>query len=131
MPQDKLSVTVTTSDGKNEDREALMSYAMLNSLVRVIGDPTRATTIDLDPDLAQMVLITVLIPRGPTGKPSVPFEEFDLPGLDVEEAYKVIDWVKEHVLDFFVRRLKGSLQSIKEREDDLKELGSTLSGLKP
>lgn len=129
MKNDRITLKVTDSSGIVEEREIFLSFGLLNSLVRVLGDPSRTATLDLDPDLAELVLTVVLIPRSPTGKPTVSFDEFDLPGLDPEEAYKLFDWVKEHVLSFFVRRLKGTIDQIEEKKDDLANLGSSINTL--
>lgn len=131
MAEAKLSITTNDERGQKQHREVFMSYGLLNELIRVIGDPQRASTLELDADLAQFVLTIVLMPRTPTGKPAPEAENFELPGLEVEEAYRIFDWVKAHVLDFFVRRLRSSLQSIGERKELLAEIGSTLGGLSP
>jgi hypothetical protein len=110
-----------------KDREILMSYGLLNELTKLVGDPNRAATLDLDPDLGMQVLVTVLAPRTTSGKT----EEFDMPELTPDEAYQVFDWVKAHVLDFFMKRLQSSLGAIEGRKEDLEKLGSLLSGLAP
>jgi hypothetical protein len=129
MNQPRLTIKVTTPENAAEDREIFMSFGLLNSLVRVLGDPSRTAAFDLDPDLAEQVILLTLIPRSATGKPIGKFEEFECPGLDPEEAFKLFDWVKGHVLDFFVRRLRGTIDQIVERKDDLGNLGSSMSGL--
>lgn len=129
MKSDRITLKVITASGAVEEREIFMSYGLLNSLVRVLGDPSRTAALDLDPDLAEQVLLLVLIPRSPTGKPTVSFEEFELPGLDPEEAYKLFDWVKEAVLSFFVKRLRKTIDAIEEKKDDLASLGSSMNTL--
>jgi hypothetical protein len=118
MPDAKITV---------RDREILMSYGLLNELTKLAGDPNKAATLDLDPDLAMQVLLTVLTPRTTSGKP----EDFDMPELTPDEAYKVFDWAKAHLLDFFMKRLQSSLGAIEGRKADLEKLGSLLSGLAP
>lgn len=129
MSVDKLTVKTINEDGTIEDKDIFMSFALLNALVRVIGDPSRAATMDMDAELAQLVLTLVLVPRSPTGKPTVSFDDFDLPGLDPDEAFKVLDWVRENILNFFVSRLRTSLEVLEVRKDDLKSLGSLKAGL--
>lgn len=129
MSDDQLSITVTDDDGQTQTVEAFMSYGMLNDLVKVIGHPNKASALDLDPDLALMVLAIVLVPRSKSGKPQVKLTEFDPPGMSVEEAMKVFDWVKDHTLNFFAKRLEASLQSIKDRKADFKQIGSIVDGL--
>lgn len=130
MSNDRLSITTINTEGQTESREVFCSYGLLNALVRVIGDPSRAASLELDPDLALEVLTLVLIPRSPTGKPLVPVDQFELPGLDVAEAYKIFDWVKGSVLNFFTARLGSTLTSITDRKIELAKLGSSLDGLK-
>jgi hypothetical protein len=83
--------------------------------------------LDLEPELAMQVLVTVLAPRSQSGQ----CEDFVMPELTPDEAYQIFDWVKAHLLDFFMRRLQSSLGAIEGRRGDLEKLGSLLSGLAP
>lgn len=131
MVDDTLQISTTDAAGQTSSQTLFMSYGLLNELVRLAGDPTRASTIDIDPDLAQTVLFTVLLPRDPTGRSTVGSgETYVPPGVTVNEAYKIFDWVREHLLDFFAKRLQASLQSIEGRKEQLAQIGSSLDGLK-
>ncbi len=127
---DHLRLSTIAEDGQISEQEILMSYGLLNDLVKVIGDPNVASTIELNADLADLVMRIVLVPRSKTGRPTALLTEFAPPGLTVEEAMKLFDWVKAHVLTFFVTRLKSSLQSIEDRKGAMLEIGSKVDGLK-
>ena len=129
-PPDRIDLSVTTDEGQIEPRDAFMSYGLLNDLVRVVGDPNKASVIELDPELADVVVRLVLIPRSKTGKKMIDLTVFDPPGLTVGEAMKLFDWTKAHLLDFFTSRLGASLQSISDRKEKLAEIGSKVDGLK-
>lgn len=121
-PASRIKVTIGS-----EDREIFMSFGLLNELARVVGDVNRTAAIDLDADLALEVMTLCLVPRDERGRPQ--FKDFEIPAeLDPETAETILDWVKDHVLAFFIRRLKKTLNLIETNKPALTEIGSSLTG---
>lgn len=127
MPDPKIMINLIDA----EPREILCTFGLLNEFVRLAPDPNTAATIDLDPDRSLLILATALVPRSATGKPLVSISELEIPQLTPDEAFKLLDWVRGHLLSFFTNRLGASLQSINERKEDLEKIGSQLTGLAP
>ena len=123
--QDTLQITLV--DGR--EIEVFMSYALANTLAGLIGDPTRVITMGMDVELSSAVLLATLIPRTPGGKPSVNIDEFELPNLSMAEADRLLEWIKEQILDFFMRRMENSLKLMTDRKGQIMEIGLSLTGL--
>ena len=128
--KDRVTISTIAEDGQIAEQEILMSFGLLNDLTKVVGDANQASMIELNPDLADLVMRISLVPRSKTGRPLIKLVEFDPPGLTVAEAMKLFDWVKAHVLSFFVNRLESSLQSIADRKEAMLAIGSKVDGLK-
>lgn len=126
---DKIEIQITNPDNSTAVRELFMTYGLLNSLTSLIGDPDKVVMLETDPELVRTLITAVFIPRTPSGRISVNIDDYDPPGMSLTEGNKVIDWVKEHVLDFFIQRMQKSMKLAKEREDQMKEIGSLLTGL--
>jgi hypothetical protein len=119
----------------NEKRELsagriFMSYGLLSTLSRIVGDVNRIGVIDIDPDMAAEVLDECLVPRTSTGKPNRP-ASYEMPDLPIEEAGKIFTWVKEHLLNFFIRRLQSTADLMTQNKERLQSLGSFLGGSNP
>lgn len=123
--QDKLTVRIG-----DKDREIFMSYGLLNTLTRVIGDPAVVPAIAIDPDLRGKVLAEVLAERKKSGKVSAAVKDIDDLEISIEDVELLIDWVMEHVMSFFVRRMEKISAISSRHEKTLKHLESSLDGSK-
>ncbi len=109
------------------DREIFMSFGLLNDLTTVVADPGRVATISMDPALRVSVLNTVLAIRKKNGKIEQAVDVTDI-DISIKDAERLIDWVSEHVMSFFVRSLQKVLAIQQHKEGELKVLLSSLAG---
>ena len=99
-----------------------MSYGLLNVLTRRIGDLEAVTDIFSDGHLQSDLLVEVFSKRGPRGEI---VEEFNLFGsdLDSETVLSILEWIAEHVTDFFLKGLSKTKDLItEERREMLRSL---------
>jgi hypothetical protein len=121
---DKITVIL---NGK--ERELFMSFGLLNSLTRIVDDPSRVPAIRTDHELRDTVLAAALAERKPSGKIQ---KEIDLDDADItiEDVERTLDWVMEHVMSFFVRALKKVVAVTEANKADMEALASSVNGLK-
>lgn len=120
--------TISVMIDKNE-REIFMSFGLLDSLSRIIEDPTRIPSISIDPDLRNKVLIATLAERKPSGKilQNIDLEDTE---ISIDDVERLIDWAGDHVMSFFIRSLQKTVAVTKAREEEMKALASSFGGLK-
>jgi hypothetical protein len=129
MPSDKLTVQIYDDSKKLVEGEITMTFGLLNTLARITGDINRVGVIDIDPDLAEEVLDEVLVPRSASGKAARPVD-YTTPDLPPEQAHLIFSWVKEHVMDFFLRRLKDTADLMSRNTGRMSAIGSFLDSSK-
>lgn len=122
MAPDRISIKF---DGA--DRDIVMSLGLLRALARTVGDPGQAVLVMLQDELRDAVLKEVVAERNEYGKI---VQEHDLDGLPMsaEDAIAVVDWASEHVLSFFVGRLKKVEEMSKGPLQKIKDLDASASG---
>ena len=125
---DKLTVKVFDEQKKLVEGEVTMTFGLLNELVKLTGDINRIGIIDIEPDLAESVLDCVLAERDARGKRKDATAGH--PDLPREEAAQIFDWVKEHLLGFFLQRLKNTADLMAKNKDAMAPIGSWLSSSK-
>ena len=111
-----------------EDREVFMSFGLLNSLTKVIGDPTRIPAVGVDPELREDVLSELLADRKPSGKISKPIEDIDDIEIPIEDVELLLNWASEHVMGFFLRSLNKAAELQKKHAPAMTALLSSLDG---
>jgi hypothetical protein len=121
---DKITVKL---NGK--ERELFMSFGLLNSLTRIVDDPSRVPAVRTDPELRDAALAAALAERKPSGKIE---KEVDIDDIDItiEDVERTLDWVMEHVMSFFVRALKKVVAVTEANKADMEALASSVNGLK-
>lgn len=97
---DKFTIKI---DGK--ERDVKMTFGLLNTLCRRVGDIDGASQITMDQELRDAVLVELLSDRDKAGKIT---EEINLAELDVsiDDMVELLDWAGNHVLDFFLKGLE-------------------------
>lgn len=111
---DTLTVQI---DG--EDRELFISYGLLATLSRLIGDEKNIALISFDDDIRDHTLKAVLAERTKGGKIIKPVEDvFDV-NISVKDVNAILTWVTEHLLDFFVQSLERTQMVLKEQVPSL------------
>jgi hypothetical protein len=108
-----------------------MSLGLLNELAELIGDPTRVGSIDFNSDLQTEVIEACLAPRTKMGKRKGD-DPVDLDTLEMSigDIENLLDWVKEHIMDFFLRRFQATSRVLDRHQGTMKALEQFLNGSK-
>lgn len=123
----KLEQTITVNvDG--EDREILMSFGLLNELTALVADPGFVPRIMTDVDLRESILISALSERSKTGKITKELEDITDVDISMVDFERVLTWVMDHVMSFFIRSTQTIVRVTKQHKDTMEALGSSLDG---
>lgn len=110
--------------------DILMSFGRLNELAGLVSDINLLPTIDFDLATRTAVLAICLAPRDERGRRTD--QDWCIPPeLSVEAASAVLDWAKDHLMDFFIGRLEQHLVALKQNDARLTGLGASLSSSQP
>lgn len=116
---EKISITVN-----GEQREVLMSYALLNRLAKVVSEYDDPSVIFVDPDVQAKIIVLVL-----NGKQADPenddVSDFDLSMSDGQELVK---WAGGHVVNFFTNGLTTASNLSQQLEEAMKDLTPSSTG---
>lgn len=96
-------VFTVTVDGKEVDVK--MSFGLLNSLCRAIGDIDGVAQVNTNPDMRDGVLVQLLSPRDTRGKITSEIDPLTL-DIAIDDSIDLIDWAGDQVLDFFLKGLE-------------------------
>lgn len=119
-----------TIDGKT--REVLMSYTLLNQLVKIVGDFSKIGNIIVDHDIRDQFLTVMIQERDERGRVSEEnFISLDNAGLSVEDANAALKFGTEHVADFFVEQLRSQMETGQKHSELMEQIATALglSGL--
>lgn len=108
--------------------EVTMYFGRLDELAEVVGSFERLPDVDFHAPTRQAVLDICLAPRDERGR-RIEGESVNLHQLTVEDGEAVLDFVKDHLSDFFLGRLEKHLRSLQANGDRLMGVGSSLNGL--
>ncbi len=120
MPEDYLSITYG-----DQERKLLMSFGLLNELMILVGDLPRVQVIGVDSELRPKILEAVFAVRGEKGeiKETISVAALPVPTADI---MRVLTWVAEHVLDFFLGAVESAVKVAEPHQTRL--TGLTPSG---
>ena len=105
----------------------LMSLGLLNELTGLVGDPTNIGAIDFDSEIQAQVIEACVAERTTFGRrKSDP--NLDELQVSIKEVEGLLDWVKSHVMDYFVRRLTANAALVNQHQKSLKGLERFLTG---
>ena len=104
-----------------------MSFGLLHELLSEIGDLVRVGLIAVDPDLRARVLSLVLSDRDKKGVVTEWVNFFALP-ISASEVHRIINWVAEHCLSFFLDAIENAAKTHDPHLDRLKAPSLTPSG---
>lgn len=118
-PNDYLSVVVN-----KEPQEVFMSGGLVRRLSAYMGNLQDFSAVFGDAELQNLLVVEALRPRNKRGETAQEYtiEDFE---LSTEDTTKLVMWITEHALHFFVQ----SLQSAKELGDNNKDLTEVLQKL--
>lgn len=99
-PSDRLTIQY-----KGEEKILFMSFQRLNSILRVLGNPQNIVTMMVDPDISEAVVRVLVAPKASAGSM---FEvEIDDEDILTDDFDRMMNWARDHVASFFVKRLQG------------------------
>ncbi|GJE81068.1 hypothetical protein CJNNKLLH_2410 [Methylorubrum thiocyanatum] len=105
-----------------------MYFGRLDELAKLVGSFERLPDVDFDAATRQAVMDICLAPRDVRGR-RIEDESVNLHQLSVEDGEAVLDFVKDHLSDFFLGRLEKHLRSLAANGERLKDVGSSMNGL--
>ena len=110
--------------------EVTMFFGRLNELAELVQSFERLPDVDFDAPTRIAAVEICLVPRDERGR-RIEGEGVNLHEVTVEDGEAVLDFVKDHLTDFFLGRLEKHLATIKNSGERLTGVGSSLSGLVP
>lgn len=108
--------------------EVTMYFGRLDELAEVVGSFERLPDVDFHAPTRQAVMDICLAPRDERGR-RIEGESVNLHQLSVEDGEAVLDFVKDHLSDFFLGRLEKHLRGLQANGERLTAVGSSLNGL--
>lgn len=116
------TIKITTPDG---EAERLMSWGLLDELNGIIGDIDQLAELVGSREMRNEVLTAVYSERDAKGER---VGEVSLFPLAPDEVTRVIDWVGEHVADFFLKNATNANQLGTKLAERVKALQPTTPG---
>jgi hypothetical protein len=120
--QDRIKVKV---DGN--DQEVFMSFGLLSELAGVVGSPENITALSVIQGMREEVIRLALSDRKKRGQI---VEDKPAPELSIEDGEKLLAFISEHVMGFFVRTLQATTEIVKKNQQALESLASSSDGLR-
>lgn len=111
----------------DENREIFMSFALLNRLMFLIGDPDNIGLVSVNTDLREAIMHELLQKRSKSGKITEAVEVEDC-YITLDDAQSLLDWATEHCMVFTLRALEKSIQLQERNKDKLSALATSLVG---
>jgi hypothetical protein len=103
-----------------------MSFLRLNSCLRIIGGMDNLATMMIDPDTGEGIVRALVAPKGGPGEMfNVELEDEDISPQDFD---RLLDFARDHLTDFFVRRLQSAAKNQSTLEAMIGALKSSASG---
>lgn len=90
-----------------EHREIFMSFALLNRVSFLVGNMENLHEVMLNPEMREAILVEMLAERTQSGK-LVKQYALDEVVISNQDVMNLLDFVGEHLLDFFMGALKKS-----------------------
>ncbi len=109
------------------DREIFMSFGLLNELSTIVQDATQIAALDLDPEIRTKTLNAIFAERTKSGRKTkdVEMDDLEISYQDVETA---LDWAKDHLMGFFIRRLESTAKVVEQTKTRMEKVESSLLG---
>lgn len=102
-PPEKYSIEI------NEQKHDLfMSFGLMNTLAIPIKSVDDLIEIDNSPELREFILHSCLDTRNEEG---LTITKFNLKQLSYAQGEEVLEWVRGHLTDFFITRLRNKLET--------------------
>lgn len=112
-----------------QDEEIFMSFGLLNSITRHVGDPDNISLITLNADLREIILKEMIAKRTPTGK-VIEERQIDEIEISLDDIENLLEFAAEHATDFLIRALEKTNARSKQYQERLKALAPSSNGQK-
>lgn len=108
------------------NREIKMSYGLLQKLASRFNDLGQVENLSLDSNLQNDLINEVLAERDDHGLPKDPGKDYSLE-LSISEGEKLMNWISEHIIDFFISRLQAQTEAAKQLQPLVEKLQETVA----
>lgn len=124
-PQDRIKVTVN-----DQDRELLMSAALIRKIINLISDIEAVPMIFIDPVIQEKAIIETLVERDGRGNPVEDVSTLNLFAFNMstDEGEKLVKWIGDHALYFFTKGAVTSAEALKISQKTVENLMPSLDG---
>ena len=127
MPETRYTVSLE-ADNKYE---IFMSAGLIRNLVSKIQGPDDVGEIFMNAELQEDLFKEVLSDRDELGKVKDMEESVRrLNKLDPKEATALLEWLGDHILDFFISGVKSVTKALEMQEKATESLMASLDGMK-
>lgn len=108
---------------KGQVKELFFSFNRQNALLRHFPEPTASLTATIDPFDAELILRIMLVDK------LKHLDEFEVEEGDLsnEDYEKILNWVADHLIHFFVSRFQQASQKAEALEPMMEKLAGFLS----
>jgi hypothetical protein len=115
-PQDRFTVVVN-----GQDQEVFMSGGLLRKLVPVAGVLSDFSDVYTNTEIQNELLVTALMPRNVRGSTvgTYSIDDFE---MTVEEFDKLLGWIMEHILHFFIGSVTNAQQMVEKNQPAMAKL---------
>ena len=114
-------------NANEKPRTIKMSFGLLNRLCIIAGDAEGCVTMMIEPSMQNRILLEVFAERNEEGQ-IVIAADLDSYDLSTNDVMILLDWVSEHVLDFFLRALEMAQNLQKRSHNRVENLKSFSTG---
>lgn len=124
-PSSEIEVSIAGSV-----RVIKMSFGLLRELAGLVGDIEQLQRLFLDPEALAAIYSLVLTERGPAGRPLGDMYDGEYPEFDdMVDSERLLEWTQEHLVAFFLKRVKGVENLFTRIYPEVERLNSAVSGL--
>lgn len=103
VPEDTITITFA-----GKPREVMMSFGLLHEITKVVPDLPDINLLLINADLRGRVLALIFATRDEKGRIVEEVDPNTLP-ISVAEVRKLLLWVMDHLLNFFLAALEGAM----------------------
>lgn len=130
QPADRITINVRLpGEADFKDHEIFMSAGLIRTLVNYANTVEDHSQLYTNPTLQEIMMIEALVGRNNRGEADTAELSLMDFGLSINESDKLMNWITEHVLDFFTRSIERLTESAKTPEGAIQRLMESLSGI--
>lgn len=109
-------------------KRLFMSFGLLNRLTVLIGGVDALPQMAGSPEVQERVLLEVFTERS-KGQAPIPPASLDEIEVGLEDVARILDWVGDHIANFFMARTEKAVHQAKTQAERLQVLHSFAPGL--